>query len=487
MKKYNFSHKTDSFEHQINVITSIKGNHHVALFDEQGLGKTKMVIAGLVEDIKNKLIDCVLVVCKKTLLKTWENEIEFHCHLRSVNLTGNLNERKKYFTTFAHFYLINYESLIQEEELISELLQLKQFAIVLDESHKIKNPDSKITKSIMRVKKYSKKNIIITGTPVANKPEDLWAQFYFLDNGKLLGNDFKNFKKEYGVNISMGKNKIKKDNLKKLQKKIKEFAIRRTKDVAAPDIPSKEFFEEFVELRGKQKKMYDSLKEKLYIEIKNMDGKIIQDESKNILKKLLRLTQIASNPLLIDLNYNEEPVKFKILDSLIKKIINRNEKVIVWTSFVGNIILLKKRYRKYNSLTLFGQMKIKDRNKVVKWFQEDPDYKVLIANPSAAKEGLTLTAANNAIYLDRTFNVVDYLQSQDRIHRISQKKQSNIFLIIAKNTVDEYIEELLMKKQEIARLIQGDIDDINYPKPLLTKDSLLNILGEYSSRWQKKN
>lgn len=478
-REYNFESKTSAFSHQINAITKISGDHPVALFDEQGLGKTKMIIAGLTEDIKNKLIDCVLVICKKTLLRTWENEIETHGYLRCVNLTGGIKERRRYFTTFSHFYLINYESLIQEEEIISELLQLKKFAIVLDESHKIKNPESKITQTMFRLKKYSKKNLIVTGTPVANKPEDLWAQFYFLDGGSLLGRDFDSFEKQFGVDISMGKNDIPEDKLKLLQERIKDLSIRRTKEVAAPELPNKKFQKIFVNLSGKQKEMYDSLREELYLEVKNMSGKTIQDDSENILKRLLRLTQIASNPHLVDKEYFEIPIKFKILDDLIEKIIQRDEKVIIWSSFVDNITTLKNRYSQFNSLTIYGKMTIEERNKSVKWFQEDPDYKVLVANPAAAKEGLTLTSANNAIYLDRTFNLVDYLQSQDRIHRISQKKQCNIIILIAKETIDEYIEELLMKKNEIAKLIQGDTNEIAFSKDLLTKEKLLSILGDF--------
>lgn len=479
MKKYNFESKTSAFVHQINTITKISGDHPVALFDEQGLGKTKMIIAGLTEDIKDNLIDCVLVVCKKTLLKMWENEIETHCHLRYINLTGSARERRRYFTTFSHFYIINYESLVQEEEMIAELLQFKKFAIVLDESHKIKNPESNITQVMFRLKNYSKKNLIVTGTSIPNKPEDLWSQFYFLDGGKLLGRNFNNFKKQFGVNISMGKNEISEDKLKLLEERIKDFVIRRLKKDAIPNMPKKYFHERFVSLSGKQKEMYNSLRKELYIEIENMSGESILDKSENILKRLLRLTQIASNPKLIDSSYSEDPAKFILLDKLVKEIVNRGEKVIIWTSFVNNIITLRNRYSRYNSLTIYGKMKIEERNKAVKWFQEDPDYKVLVANPTAAKEGLTLTTANNAIYVDRTFNLVDYLQSQDRIHRISQKRTCNIFIIIAKNTVDEYINELLMKKNEIAKMIQGDIKHINFPKDLLTKEKLLSILGSF--------
>ena len=454
------------------------GNKPIALFDEPGLGKSKMVIAALVEDINAGFIESALVVCKKTLIRTWEKEVDTHCHLRYQRLSGNYDERRRFCTTFSHFYIINYESFVQEIEIISDLLKLREFAIVLDESHKIKNPEAQVTKAILSVRHLSKKNIIITGTPVANKPEDLWTQFYFLDGGSLLGKSYSRFKEKYGIEIGMGKNTIDMENLLQLQKRITNFAIRRTKSTANLDLPPKNFFEEYVFLNGKQKELYDKLREELFVEIRNSEGNQIIDQSDNILKKLLRLTQIASNPGLIDEDYIETPAKFECLDKLIQEKIKRKEKVIIWSSFVKNIIILKRRYKEHNSLTLYGKMKISDRDKVIEWFQNDDDYKVLIANPAAAKEGLTLTAANNAIYLDRSFSVVDYLQSQDRIHRISQSKECNIYKIIARNTVDEYIDELVMKKQEIARFIQGDTNDIIYPKELLTKEKLIEILGE---------
>jgi len=477
MKHHDFSHKTKAFEHQINAISLIKGDHPVALFDEPGLGKSKMVIAGLVEDMKNKLIDCALIVCKKTLVSMWGHEIKTHSNLTYTKLVGTSSERRKYYTNFSHFYIISYDLLMRDEQILSELLHLKKGAIVLDESHRIKNPESNITKALFRLRKYSKKNIIITGTPVANTPVDLWAQFYFLDGGTSFGADFREFKKEYGIEIGMGKNKINQENLKRLQEKIKELSIRRTKVSVTPNLPSKKYNYLYVDLKGRQKDNYDSLRTELAIEIENMDGEMIQDQADNILKRFTRLIQIASNPYLIDSSYKEEPAKFRLLDKLVQKIVKKGEKVIIWSSFVKNIILLKRRYAKYNSLTLFGKMEIKDRDKVVKWFQEDPAHKVLVANPAAAKEGLTLTAANNAIYIDRNFNINDYVQSQDRIHRISQKKQCNITIIIARNTVDEYVEEILMKKHEIASLVQGDTDQIQYPKELLTKEKVLSILG----------
>ena len=143
---------------------------------------------------------------------------------------------------------------------------------------------------------------------------------------------------------------------------------------------------------------------------------------------------------------------------------------------MDNIRILYKRYKKFGSLILYGDIPIEKRNGIVKQFRNNGDFMILIANPAAAREGLTLTSANNAIYLDRNFNLVDYLQSQDRIHRISQTKECRIYKLIAKNTIDEYIDEIIYKKHKLAEYVLGDIDDIEIEQ-YLTKEEILNILG----------
>jgi len=138
---------------------------------------------------------------------------------------------------------------------------------------------------------------------------------------------------------------------------------------------------------------------------------------------------------------------------------------------------LKRRYKDLGALMLFGEIPIIERNNVVQKFMDVKKFKILIANPAAAKEGLTLTSANNAIYLDRNFNMDDYLQSQDRIHRIGQIKKCNIIKLIARKTIDKYTDEILEKKEAIAKYALGDTKDIDMRKQYLSKDDILEILG----------
>lgn len=469
----NYEPKTQAFPHQIEAINFIDKHQKVALFDEQGLGKTKIVIEALCWSMRREEIEGVLIVAPMSLLYTWEQEVTKHSFLIPIVLKGSKREKRYKFMTGANFYITNYEAVIAETQRIKRFCKSRKVAVVLDESAHIKDPSTKTAQALFQLIPCSKKRIIITGTPVANKPYDLWSQFYFLDEGKIFGTDFKEFKSRFNE-----KNLYFNKNLKELKDTVIKHSIRRCKDEVL-ELPEKRFINYYVELTGKQLNLYNKLREELRIEITNIKGDIIIDEAENILKKLLRLTQIASNPALIDKSYSDTPAKFILLDKLLREIISREEKAIVWTSFVENIVVLKNRLSKYHPLIIYGEIPIKDRAETVKKFQESDKNMIMIANPAAAREGLTLTRANNAIYLDRNFNLVDYLQSQDRVHRITQIKECNIYKIIAKNTIDEYIDRLVEVKQDIAGYIQGDkeIFKTESYEFLLNKHELLSILG----------
>ncbi|MBI5410237.1 MAG: DEAD/DEAH box helicase [Nitrospirae bacterium] len=472
-EKQLFEPKTQALPHQIEATNYINNHQEVALFDEQGLGKTKIVIDSLCCSMKHGEIEGVLVVCPMSLIYNWEQEVHKHSFLIPVVLKGSDREKRYKFMTGANFYITNYEAVVAETNRIKRFCKSRKVAIVLDESARIKDPATKTAQALFDLRPFSTKRIIITGTPVANKPIDLWSQFYFLDGGKLFSEDFNDFKAEFNERHTLYK-----DNLAELNTIVSANSLRRCKDDVL-ELPDKRFINVYVRLKGKQLELYNQLREELKIEVQDMEGNVFVDEAENILKKLLRLTQIASNPLLIDKGYDETPSKFIMLDDLLNDIAARKEKAIIWTGFVENIIILKNRFKQYKPLIIHGDIPVKERAEAVKVFQESENNIIMIANPSAAREGLTLTKANNAIYVDRNFNLVDYLQSQDRIHRISQTKECNIFKILAKDTIDEYIDRVIDVKKEIAGYVQGDlkkvkVESLNF---LLNKTELLCILG----------
>jgi len=478
-RNVDFSPKTGAYPHQMEATEFIRGEktHEVALFDEQGLGKTKIVIDSVAADIRDKIIDAALVVCKKSLIGMWTSEVEKHSHLVALAIYGTLRERGLSATTDADFYITSYETLTPELPRIKQLLETGRMAVILDESHRIKDPESVAACSAFEISPLAAKRIIITGTPVANSPQDLWSQFYFLDKGKTLGSDFLEFKNDYcPAAPRKGLSPEDMNKIELLREKIRPMSIRRLKQDVL-ELPDKRYENVFIELPEEQRRIYDRACQELMVEIEAVDGTIVNKEIENILEKMLRLVQISSNPILVNPEYSGRSGKLDVLEALVDKAFDRGEKVIVWTSFVDNIPQVKKMFAESSPLVIYGETPIEQRNRNVKRFQNEDRYRLLIANPSAAREGLTLTAANNAIYYDRTFNLVDYVQSQDRIHRISQTRPCNIIKVIAHDTIDEYIDEILNRKAAIASYVQGDIDKGDVIEAF-SKEDILRYLGK---------
>ncbi len=138
----------------------------------------------------------------------------------------------------------------------------------------------------------------------------------------------------------------------------------------------------------------------------------------------------------------------------------------MWSSFIENIDYFFEKYKEYNPVKIHGALDITQRNNAVEKFLNETQCKVLFATPQSAKEGLTLTVANNVIFYDRSFNLDDYLQAQDRIHRISQTKECNIYNLLIKNSIDLWVDALLKAKQNAAFLAQGDYELAKFEKAM---------------------
>lgn len=442
-----------------------------ALLDEQGLGKSRQMLDALSLAIAKDDIQAAVIICPNTIKATWGEEIErFTSHTYAIFGAGKSARRMAFQSLKASLYVINYEAVTAELASLKALLKFKRMALVLDESHRIKTPDAKVTRSIHALGPLAHKRYIMSGTPVANKPEDLWAQYYFLDHGHLLGRTFEEFRSLY-CTAAGGYT-----NLDQLRQRIREVSIRREK-ADAIELPEKTILRVPVRLHGRQRQMYEELRERLALWVRDLSGDEVLAQAENILTRLIRLAQLASNPSLIDSSYGELPAKFEAIDSILgDQVSDLQSKAIIWTSFVDNISALQKRYSHLNPVTIHGNMTGDEKQRSVRAFRRDPGVRLLVANPAAAREGLTLTEANMAIYLDRTFNLVDYLQSQDRIHRISQTRPCSIVLIVAEGTIDEFVDFSLEQKHRLARYAQNDVDTITPEDLCLSKPEILRAL-----------
>lgn len=464
---YNYAVKHEAFDYQHEAFVAIKDKAYAAIFHEQGLGKTKIAIDLLIYWICKRDIDTVLIVTKKTLVNNWCGEFVDHTYIRPKTLDSNKGNNFFVLNSAAKVVITNFETISSEKERMKLFLKTRNVGIIIDESTKIKNPESKLAQDFFELSDLFKIRLIMTGTPIANRPYDIWSQIFFLDKGASLGENFKEFKIQNNLSndlcVDEEKRILFEKSVSSIFTRIKDFSVRETKNSGIIHLPSKIYHNLIVPFESIQKEMYDQIRDEMQVDILR-DGEVYVDESEEAIKRLLRLIQVSSNPRLLNELYKGQSAKEQLMDSLIQKIIQNGEKVIVWSIFTDNINLFCAKYRKdYNAVKITGKMAIEERARSVESFKKG-DSKVLFATPQSAKEGLTLTVANNAIFYDRGFNLDDYLQAQDRIHRISQEKECNIYNLMVEDSIDVWIEKLLQAKQNAAFLAQGDIDISTYTR-----------------------
>jgi SNF2 family DNA or RNA helicase len=457
--------KHTGFAYQVAAVDALKDLTYGAVFHEQGLGKTKIAIDLLLYWLAQKVVDSVMIVTKKGLIKNWVDELTLHSTIQPRILTQDHSGNFYAFNSPARVYLTHYEVIRSERTRIDLFLKTRRVGVILDEVHRIKNPDAALTQSLLAVAPGFARRIVMTGTPVANRPYDIWAPIKFLDNGAALGDDFSDFKKRLDLRNDFHERPDLADafehNLAGVFDRIRAFSVRETKNSAGIELPTKTVRDLLVELEGRQAELYRQIRDELSALVVR-EGRILRDDSQEMLKRLTRLVQVASNPLLVDESYTGTPAKFSILEELLYEISDRREKAIVWTAFTKNADWLARELHAFDAARVHGKMAIDDRNTSIERFKTDPACKVLVATPASSKEGLTLTVANHAIFYDRTFSLDEYLQAQDRIHRISQKRHCTVTNLIAADTVDKWVGVLLAAKQLAAQLGQGDISAGDY-------------------------
>ncbi len=474
--------KHAAFPYQEEAVEFVRSRDHCAIFHEQGLGKTKIAIDAILTWLREGKIDTALIFTKKSLVDNWINEFQQHTYLKPSILSENSAQNYYVITAPIRIIVAHYEVAKKEERRLTAWLKTRRVAVVLDEAVKIKNPDAELTQSFFRLSKLFSKRVIMTGTPSANRPFDVWALAYFLDQGATLGSDFREFRKAMdipsGETVTDAVLTAYRNRLSEVQEKLAGISMRETKDGGRVVLPDKEFVKVECRWEVAQFELYRRVREDLRATLVR-DGKLIEENEEAILKRLLRLVQIASNPALLDESYRQEPGKFGHLYDLLTDITRAGEKVIVFTQFNENARWLKRKLEPFGCLLLNGTMPMARRTEVVRWFMTNPADQVLVATTGAAKEGLTLTAANHVVFFDRGYSLDEYLQSQDRIHRVSQTRKCFVYNLIIPDSIDEWIDQIIEQKRLAAQLVQGDIapDAYMMRADLSFTDLLRRILG----------
>ena len=431
----------------------------IANFDDQGLGKTKQCYDTIAKYFEDGNIDLSIIVAKASLRENLFAEIKNDADQLSVQIiSGNRQERLNSYRYLSHHVIvISYETLISDIGPLSELCKVNRVLLAFDESHYLKNIKARRTKAALQLSDLCTKTLIFSGTPIPNGVEDIYPQLRLL--GFKVGNTVEEFKKRF-------------KDIEDLKIFLDDKFIRRKKEsLTALNIPKKNIHIHKVKLTKKESKIYQEIKRGTLESFNSKEELNLN----NVLTKMLRLHQFASNPELINEDSTFEGAKIKKLDQLLESFLSKGKKVIVWTSYRHNIFNISSKYSQYNPTTLVGGLSQEERKNNAFAFQNSEECRLLLATPACAREGFTLTSSHIAIYLDRSFSYLDWAQSQDRIHRISQKKQCHIICLEAVNTIDEKIDEILDLKGDLQSYLLGD--SFKPPKKSITYEDLKKLLS----------
>lgn len=473
-------------------------------FSVPGSGKTSIVY-GAYAYLKNlpkddqKHVNRLLIIGPLSSFGPWESEYEecFGIRPTSKRLSGGVSKDERinhfYSSNPAEISLLSYKGVINMLEDLIFFLKKFKVMVVLDEAHHIKNIEGgTIATSVLSIAKYCKARVVLTGTPAPNGYEDIYNLFNFIwPNKRIIQYHLFQLK-----DMSSNRNDSRVD---KLIKGVSPYFIRIRKSNL--DIPNPlNHPPTWVKMGDVQREIYE------YIESSYMPYFMRQEANQNLSNlfakaRLIRLMQVSTNPALLQrpideffieqgisnetfiddseilgqiLNYKnlETPKKFLVAGELINEIIQQGEKVIVWATFVQNISDFQDYLSSIGieSKILYGATPIEQnepdenietRESIIREFhKDDSSFKVIIANPFAVGESISLhKACKNAIYLERTFNAAHFIQSKDRIHRFGLKPDDriNYYYVLSDNATDRTIHERLeYKERRMMEIIENE-------------------------------
>lgn len=428
----------------LSFLESMGGNGFIA--DEPGLGKTMQALSYLAlhPDMRP-----AVVVCPASLKLNWQREAEMWLetgeHIEVINggkikaLSGNI-------------VIINYDILSKQ---LPVLTGYAPQVLIFDESHSIKNPKSVRSKAATKLARHVPHKILLTGTPVLNRPSELWNQLSILDPKTYSKSKFFKWHRRYcdAKQLHFGEKTVwdfsGASHLDELAESLKGIMIRRTKAEVLPELPDKTRQTLIVPIDNRSE--YNHAEKDFLSWIKEQKGQVAAERASSVeqLSMVEALRQIAIQG------------KMKSAFTWICDFLETGEKLVVFATHRATVDALMTEFSKV-AVRLDGGMCAEEKQLSVDRFQEDDEIRLFVGNIQAAGVGITLTAASNILFVEMGWTPSLHEQAEDRTHRIGQKNAVNIYYMIAEDTIDEKIVNMLEAKGGITSAAIGDKHDIAF-------------------------
>ncbi len=466
-----FKFKTTPRTYQLKAFKEAVLAKRFALWLDPRLGKTKIAIDFCAFYHTKGKIKRVVVVCPLAVAGVWEEELEIHCPVPYTVST----KAELLGTDTLEFYIASYGYVAYRKEEVQvltkgknkgkkkiervwvhlpEYLALKPDCLITDEAHYIKDHSTDRSKSVDKLSIVAPFMLELTGTPQPKDMLDLWHQFNVLCRG-LLGT-WTEFKQNIAAYDFSGFKVIRWNNIfiQYVRKLIKPYHIRiRRKDVHEVIEPIHQRIP--IRLPIDQQKIYDKMKKDSYLVLTSMEEEKKEVTADIILTQYLRLQQISGGFIRTDDKAIKEvgDGKEAVLLELLPTYTAEDEKVVIYCRFTWEVekcLEVAKRL-KLKTLKIMGSMTSSQRTEARKTFQTNDEYKVIVCQIKAGGIGINLNRASTAIFYSLVFNHDEFTQACDRIYK--EKQLLSYIYLLGKGTIDEYIFEVLQKKERLNNAI----------------------------------
>lgn len=429
---------------------------------EMGCGKTltTIAVAGALYNLGK--IDRVLVVAPTSVCSVWPHDLNqfaaFPWEARVLlgdkkKRLKTLNELENWPFKALRIAVINYEST-HREGIYEALAAYKPDLIVCDESQRIKNPSAAQSKALHKLGDAAPFRMILSGTPVQNNAVDLYSQYRFLDPA-VYGANFYAFKNRYCIMGGYGQHQIVGyRNMDELVEKEHSVAYRVTKEECL-DLPQQTFINRYVQFTDAEQAIYEQLRKSSFLELETGENVT----ATTILTMYLRLMQLTGGFLTADESTRPKQVNTAKLDALADivddYVVDAGKKLVIFARFRAEIAAIENllRLRKIQYGSIYGDVPMEERGKIVEDFQTNPDTKVFVAQIQTAGLGITLHAASTAVFYSYDYNYANYAQALARIHRIGQRFPVTYIHLVVDGSIDEKILAALENKEDMAKTV----------------------------------
>lgn len=461
------------------------------LADEMGTGKTIQTITTM--ETLGEAAFPALVVAPNSVVRSWGLEYsKWAPHRKVTVLTGSLNEKRKKLAEGADVYVINWESLrsltklaaygsfalSDKEKEPKEFNEIPWGTVVADEAHRAKSPQAKCTRALWGVSENALYRFALTGTPIANKPDELWSILHFIRPDEWpTKTKWVDFFLDVSFNVFGGTEiyGVRYDRKDQFYQTVDPNMRRMPKKLVLSQLPDKTYSTHVVEMEAKQRRAYRQMQKTMIAELKSGDLLL----AKNPLSRLTRLMQMASATADMDssgmVTLTAPSCKVNALLDILEDS-DDEQRVVVFAVHRGVIDICAKELEKAGHTfgLVTGEQTPDERQEHVNEFQRG-NLKAMLCTVAAGGTGITLTRADTAVFLQRSWSLVENRQAEDRVHRIGSEVHDsiNIIDVVAKDTVEEHqrelmedkdrrFEEIVRDKVTLAKLLGTDIPELNF-------------------------